>query len=237
MAVGLALLLIVDGVPEHILRRIIRASMGIVAVWWTATAAIYTFQCIPVQAAWGVSQGTCLSSTVLGNVGVTLSAINVLVSWFYGLLPIWLLFTIQMPPVTKVSVMILLGLGALSSVATIFRFKFVLEVARAPGLAGLSNPGVVDKVLEGTMYSIIEVGIGIFAAAFTVMGSQINKCLPGVRSRNSSGPMRLGPIHRNSAFRGPTYEYLSYPMANSQEIIAPTRPDNVVTRRADVDVY
>lgn len=47
-------------------------------------AFIFGLQCRPLSVAWGVGKGTCMSTAVTGNAAIVLSAVDVAVSWLYG---------------------------------------------------------------------------------------------------------------------------------------------------------
>ena len=68
----------------RVVRLLLLISMVIVGVWSLATALVYGLQCRPLSVAWGVGQGTCLSTSLLGDAGIALSVMDMTVSWFYA---------------------------------------------------------------------------------------------------------------------------------------------------------
>lgn len=60
--------------------------MIIVTLWCLVTTLIFGLQCRPLSVAWGVGEGSCLSTSVLGTTGLALSGMDVTISWFYAVL-------------------------------------------------------------------------------------------------------------------------------------------------------
>lgn len=74
------------------------------------------FQCSPVRFFWaqyeGV-QGSCIDPAAVPDASIAHSAVSFTADWILGLLPVFLLWNLQMNTRTKISVGILLGLGLL----------------------------------------------------------------------------------------------------------------------------
>lgn len=75
------------------------------------------FQCHPVSYFWnrfdGIHKGTCVGASVVSGCTYAHSALSVWADWTLALLPISLVWDLDMNPRTKVSVVIILALGAL----------------------------------------------------------------------------------------------------------------------------
>lgn len=73
------------------------------------------FQCAPVSYAWDQSTpgGKCNPSQTLADIYYATTAINIATDWFCALLPIPLLWNVQLNRNAKLSVGVILGLGAL----------------------------------------------------------------------------------------------------------------------------
>ena len=86
-------------------------------VFSIAYIAVMTFQCHPISYFWtrflGVSTGTCIPATVIADMTYAHGAISTWSDWTLGILPIFLVWNLNMNPRTKVSVALILGLGAL----------------------------------------------------------------------------------------------------------------------------
>lgn len=70
-------------------------------------------QCRPLSVAWGVGKGTCVEPTVIMNTGYSFSALDIGANWLYALLPVAMLWNIQLSFRMKASITALLGLGVL----------------------------------------------------------------------------------------------------------------------------
>ena len=78
---------------------------------------LMAFQCHPVSYFWtqyGVgASGKCISPTVIVNSTYVHGALNAISDWTLGILPIFLVWNLQMNTRTKVSVAIILSIGAM----------------------------------------------------------------------------------------------------------------------------
>jgi hypothetical protein len=78
---------------------------------------VMAFQCHPTSYFWtrflGVPGGTCIPATVIADMTYAHGAISTWSDWTLGILPIFLVWNLNMNPRTKVSVALILGLGAL----------------------------------------------------------------------------------------------------------------------------
>ncbi|KAH7215269.1 hypothetical protein DER44DRAFT_715607 [Fusarium oxysporum] len=194
LAVGLVLFRLANGANMKIVRRALAVSMINVTLWCLVTALIFGLQCRPLSVAWGVGEGSCLSTAVLGTTGLALSGMDVTISWFYALLPIYMLYKTQLRLRLKIMVMVLLGLGAVSSIAIIVRLKYLIDLSRLSlASGGLATQEAVKTTLEGTIYSILEIGLSILAASLTALRPLL-KTLPCFKDVSCDNP------HRSRAF-------------------------------------
>jgi hypothetical protein len=90
---------------------IIAASMAVVAFWSLAESLFVIFQCRPVQFQWDrtIEEGICTGNFV--GAALAFSVMSILSDWFYALLPIPMLWPLQMSIQSKVSISLLLSLG------------------------------------------------------------------------------------------------------------------------------
>jgi hypothetical protein len=54
------------------------------AIWTLVSSVIVGLQCRPLSLAWGVGEGTCLHPSILGNVGYSISAMDIVSSFLYA---------------------------------------------------------------------------------------------------------------------------------------------------------
>ncbi|KAJ1324145.1 hypothetical protein MN608_10205 [Microdochium nivale] len=122
-----------------------------------------------------------------------------------------MLWKIQLRRKIKIYVLLLLGFGALSSISTIMRLKIVIEVSMMDETDGLAAVKPLQLILEGTLYSITEIGLSIFAASLTALRPLLNKMAKlstprssrRITSRNEHQPFSydLGPMKKAAPYR------------------------------------
>lgn len=144
-------------------------TIGVTVVFTIVITLIFALQCRPLSVAWGVGTGTCINTSVIGQAALALSIEDVLTSWFMALLPVYMLWQTAIPIKVKISVMFLLGFGAVSSVATIVRLKYVIQVQQMSSTGGLAAAQVIEVTLIATIYSILEIALSIFAASLSAL--------------------------------------------------------------------
>jgi hypothetical protein len=72
------------------------------------------FHCWPVAYAWDTSiDGTCNPAQTLADIYYATTAVNIATDWFCALLPVPLLWNVQLNRNAKISVGLILSLGAL----------------------------------------------------------------------------------------------------------------------------
>ncbi|CAI6334544.1 unnamed protein product [Periconia digitata] len=154
------------------IRLIIQISMFCMTLWTIATSIIVGLQCQPLRYAWGEGTGICLSPKLLANTGFAVSAMDIFSSFLYASLPIFLLRGIQLSLQAKISVVVLLGMGIVSSVATIMRLKYLVDVANLQSSVGHE---AMEAYLTTFVYSIAELGLTILTASLTALRPLLKK--------------------------------------------------------------
>lgn len=144
--------------PIH--KIIIYGTMVMVIVYSTFYFFLVIFQCHPVSYFWlqyGGMKGSCLNPAVVPDASIAHSAVNFTADWILALLPIALLWHLQMNFRTKVSVAAVLAMGLSAGIATMIRVPYIKVL------------GLTDDFLFATadvaIWSIIEPGLGIVATA------------------------------------------------------------------------
>ena len=94
---------------------ILRISMLVVVVWSLALAFWDAFQCSPVQAQWDytIPGSKCVTSEQVVSAAYSLSVLNIITDWLYALLPIFMIWNVQMTKQAKATIMFILSLGIL----------------------------------------------------------------------------------------------------------------------------
>ncbi|KAI0890748.1 uncharacterized protein GGS22DRAFT_194645 [Annulohypoxylon maeteangense] len=164
--VSVALVLYRIAVTNKPIRALLIASIVILTLWTIVTTLIVAFQCTPLSVAWGEATGTCLPAYVLANTGYSISAMDIASSFLYAGLPILLLKGVQLSDRMKASVIIVLGLGIVSSIATVIRLKYLLDVGKLKSATGVE---AANAYLTTFVYSVTELGLTLFTASLAAL--------------------------------------------------------------------
>jgi hypothetical protein len=95
---------------------IIWTTVAILEVYGLAYFLLFVMQCLPSSYFWTRftgGTGSCIDPTITVNATYAYSAISCAADWTLGLLPISLVWNLQMNPRTKLSVAAILALGAM----------------------------------------------------------------------------------------------------------------------------
>lgn len=127
----------------------------------TAFLGVVIFQCIPVSWYWDYSpadanKGTCVERNVLADTAYVHAGISFISDWILGLLPIWLLWNVQISRNKKIGVAFMLSLGLLCGVAAITRTVYIGK---------LDSANFKRNWISLALCSVIEPGLGIIAAS------------------------------------------------------------------------
>ncbi|RDW80888.1 hypothetical protein BP5796_05586 [Coleophoma crateriformis] len=152
------------------------------AIIWTVliTTEVYSFfffllfvlQCLPTSLFWNrykesPPDGKCIPGIIVYNSFYGYSAISCAADWTFSILPIFMVWGLQMDLRIKLSVVAILAAGALASTATIIRF---------PELHHLNDIGDFLYTTSGVaIWSTVEMGIGITAAAAATLRPLLRK--------------------------------------------------------------
>ncbi|KAF2176653.1 hypothetical protein K469DRAFT_606539 [Zopfia rhizophila CBS 207.26] len=87
-------------------------------------------QCKPIAFNWDktIPGGNCLDQKYLTGISFSMSAVNITTDWACALLPIPLLWNVQMNRRKKISVGIILSMGAAASCAALIRLKYTVNL-------------------------------------------------------------------------------------------------------------
>ncbi|KAK8034865.1 hypothetical protein PG993_009860 [Apiospora rasikravindrae] len=127
---------------------------------------LFVLQCRPTALFWlrytpNPPAGMCLDATVVAKSFYAYSAISCLTDWTYSLLPITLVWNLQMNIKMKISVCLLLAAGVIASSATIVRF---------PYLHSLTDVGdFLYSTSDVAIWSTVETGIAITTAGLATL--------------------------------------------------------------------
>jgi hypothetical protein len=99
--------------------QLIATVMGIIGMF---TLLLY---CRPVEAQWNPLLGKCGDFMAVVRIGYAWTAVGIATDWAYVILPWFVVRKLQMSRRSKVTVMIIIGLGGVASTASIVRTPYV----------------------------------------------------------------------------------------------------------------
>ncbi|KAF2125177.1 hypothetical protein P153DRAFT_349541 [Dothidotthia symphoricarpi CBS 119687] len=124
-SIGFALIRIANGMKW--IEYVIYTCLAVTLVVMGGTGMYLFFQCMPIEKNWHTAvPGTCQDRSIQTVLSYAVAAVSISTDWVFAILPIFLLWNIQLDPRVKASVVGLLGLGIFASIAPIVRLKFLI---------------------------------------------------------------------------------------------------------------
>ncbi|OLN97002.1 hypothetical protein CCHL11_02071 [Colletotrichum chlorophyti] len=148
--------------PTHI--WILRALMVATVLFGTTYFFMVTFQCVPVSTFWVESprvEGKCFNDRVVVVMTLTASIINCLADWSFGILPLFIVWSLSLPKRTRLLAFGILSFAAIGSAATVARSVYI------PTL--LNGEDFLWATTDVAIWSTVEPGIGITAASIATL--------------------------------------------------------------------
>ncbi|KAL2061868.1 hypothetical protein VTL71DRAFT_7246 [Oculimacula yallundae] len=141
-------------------RGIIWTVMIVHTVYGAFFFFLFVFQCRPSAYFWTQytgGKGSCIDPVITVDATYGYSAISCWADWTMAILPVFLIWNLQMNIRTKISVAMILSMGAIASTATIVRIPYV------KGLANQAD--FLYATTDVAIWSTVETGIGIAASS------------------------------------------------------------------------
>ncbi|KAG0647852.1 hypothetical protein D0Z07_5956 [Hyphodiscus hymeniophilus] len=172
---------------------------------------LFIFQCTPSNYFWTQltgGKGSCINLDTLVDITYTYSAIACATDWLYAIMPMLILWDVEMNIRTKVSVAILIGMGASASIATVIRIPYLKNFR--------NKPDFLFATTDVMIWTTVELGIGICAASLATIRPLLRKFIGGISTARSDGttsalswanPYRKGPGYVRSVSRNDVEEY------------------------------
>ncbi|KAK8879474.1 hypothetical protein PGQ11_000768, partial [Apiospora arundinis] len=135
------------------MRWLLLSSMVVVALWTIVMTLFSSWLCATKGSSNYAGSATCSS------VGYFRTSTNIVIDYFYALLPVYMLWDVQMNLKMKASVLLLLGLGAFASSATIVKLVVIIRLVHAT--AAETENLHYDLLL----WADIELGLAILAVS------------------------------------------------------------------------
>ena len=159
-----------------------------------ACAGTLILSCVPPSATWNFEQkktATCFSINTFTGIGLFNSSVNALTDLVFVALPIPIILKLQVNRKTKISLIVILGLGVFACAASLVKISYQVNVLRDP---------------DGTRYNLfnvwnaIELYAGIIAACLPTLRPLFKQLLDSTRGwsawsgarGNSKTPARYG---------------------------------------------
>lgn len=181
--------------PVHI--RIIWTAMAVTAVTGIVFTFVTLFQCQPVSYFWTRvtgTQGQCFSILVVINLTYLYSVVNALCDFTFGLLPIFMIWNLNMSARMKIAIAPILSMGCIASCAILVRIAYCRDYLK---------PDFLYATVNIAIWSTIECGLAITAGSlatlrplFRVIGSKLWSHASESRGakNDSSGSKRGEPV-------------------------------------------
>ncbi|POS82427.1 hypothetical protein EPUL_005682, partial [Erysiphe pulchra] len=169
-------------------RLLIYAIMFVVAIISIFYLAFVTFQCRPANFLWQQHDpknlsGSCLSRSSMADITYAHASISCLSDWAFGILPILILWKLDMKFKTKLSVMIVLSLSIVASVATVIR---IVHLHTLKSLSEFSWEGI--GLIK---WSLIEPAVALTAANIATLRPLTQKLFSKKRRPSRQRPPKL----------------------------------------------
>ncbi|PLB33190.1 ion-transporting P-type ATPase SPF1 [Aspergillus candidus] len=195
ISIALALLrLTVAKLHKILLWLVIAVTVVVGLVFWF----MLTLQCQPVDHFWKrlSTEGHCLKTDYLIDIAYVYSVTACLCDLTLGLLPIALVWTLQMTRKTKIALAFILSLGCIASAAVIVRI---------PYLHNYKDREFLYATSEISIWSNIEAGLGITAGSLVTLRPLFRwfrgTSYGATHSAKKSGTFPLSSITGNGTFQ------------------------------------
>jgi len=191
-------------------KAIIWTVMVVHTAYGTFFFFLFVLQCRPSAYFWTRytgGKGTCIDPNITVSATYGYSAVSCWTDWTMAILPVFLIWNLQMNIRTKISVALILGMGAIASTATIVRIPYV------KGLANQED--FLYATTDVAIWSTVETGIGIAASSFATLRPLFrtfflrSRLMGGSSTQGPSSPWPASGAHKyvRSKSRGGTEEF------------------------------
>ncbi|KAH8198109.1 hypothetical protein TruAng_007730 [Truncatella angustata] len=175
---------------------VIWAVLAIVSMFNIVYLFIAISQCQPVDYFWNRvsslgAKGSCVSKELASGSTYAATAVNAFADWTLGLLPIALVWNLELNSRTKWSIAGILALGIIASTATIVRIPYVWQLTHSIDFLYVFT--------DFTIWSTVENGVGIIASSIATLRPLFRKALDMTVRRSTT--TALPPPHHHIMLR------------------------------------
>ncbi|KAI0894414.1 integral membrane protein [Annulohypoxylon nitens] len=197
------------------LRWVLIGSMTVVTIWTIVMTIFASWPCAQSGSSNWAGSKACT------QVGYFRTVTNIMIDYFYALLPIYILRKVRMSTRLKISVILLLGLGAFASSATIVKLVIIIRLSTAKGEEAQALH--YDLLL----WADIELGLATFAASAAALRPLL-KHIPDIWSKT-----RTSDTHGTGEAAGP---YRSLGATNEMRPMS-KRGGRIACQNAEEEIY
>ncbi|UPX16577.1 uncharacterized protein EKO05_0006969 [Ascochyta rabiei] len=164
-------------------KLIFHVILGVSTVYGLFYVFITIFVCgNPAKLADGlVGSRKCLPSTFTLTAGYLYGIVNIIADWTFVLIPIAVLVDSKIDRRSKISVSVVMGLGAIGSVSSILRMVYLKGLIFSHGGGG----GLSANAVKATIWATAEPGTGIIAASIAILRPLFRKIASDTQERVS----------------------------------------------------
>ncbi|RYN18802.1 hypothetical protein AA0118_g4677 [Alternaria tenuissima] len=166
----------------------------------TVTVALLS-RCTTVAANWDLTAGTCSSPDVLRAITFFLSATSIVSDLACAILPVFVLWDVQLRLMSKIGVLSLFALGFLASFATIIRLVYFAS--------NTSTKDYLNNAATLGMWTFVELGIGIVGSSIATFKPLFRKSLFSSCSSQAGRPNNMGGSAQSHRLDGYTHSFKS----------------------------
>ncbi|KAH9881933.1 hypothetical protein J1614_001104 [Plenodomus biglobosus] len=143
-------------------KYIIYTTMGLTVLTGLIFFFVTLLQCTPIKFFWdkSITTGTCVQIDVIIGLTFLYSAISVICDFTFAILPVFLIWGLNMSRRSRIMLIPILGMACVASVAVVVRMAFVMD---------FKNPDFLWATLDVAIWSDIEQGLAITAGSLATL--------------------------------------------------------------------
>jgi len=174
--------------PIH--KWIIYTVMGLTALTGLVFFFVTLLQCTPISYFWNKKQtGFCVNIDIIIALTFLYSAISVICDFTFAILPVFLVWGLNMDLKTRALLVPILGMACIASVAVVVRMAYVMD---------FKDPDFLYATVDIAIWSDIEQGLAITAGSLATLRPLYRKVatrfgLSTGPSEDHSGPSKKTP--------------------------------------------
>ena len=163
LSIGIFLLRIAISEVARIHRIVIYVIIIVTELYGAFFFFLFILQCRPSSYFWtryAGGTGSCINPDITVDATYGYSAISCICDWSLAIIPVFLIWNLQMNTRTKVSVAMILACGGIASTATIIRLPYVHTLA---------SQDFLYATIDVAIWSTAETGMGITASSLATL--------------------------------------------------------------------